>query len=98
MFGGNAGHGRRDLTVDQTPPRQPPTLLRYGNSAREFDKIRNYAVMRVALFLAKRHKRGLVWFAQVFGSRGELGLISLNGIVVAARPNRPWRAPVERSR
>src|SRR5664279_2137495 len=79
-------------TVDQTPPRQPPTLLRYGNSAREFDKIRNYAVMRVALFLAKRHKRGLAWgFAQVFGSRDELGLISLNGIVVAPRPNRPWR-------
>jgi RNA-directed DNA polymerase len=73
--------------------------FRFGNSAREFDKIRNYAVMRVALFLAKRHKRGLAWgFAQVFGSRDELGLISLNGIVVAPRPNRPWRAPVERRR
>jgi group II intron reverse transcriptase/maturase len=73
--------------------------FRYGNSAREFDKIRNYAVMRVALFLAKRHKRGRAWgFAQVFGSRDELGLISLNGIVVAPRPNRPWRAPVERRR
>jgi hypothetical protein len=32
--------------------------FRYGNSAREFDKIRSYAVMRVALFLAKRHQRG----------------------------------------
>ena len=70
-----------------------------SDSAREFDKIRNHAVMRVALFLAKRHKRGRAWgFAQVFGSRDELGLISLNGIVVAPRPNRPWRAPVERRR
>jgi RNA-directed DNA polymerase len=29
--------------------------FRYGNSAQAFDKTRNYAVMRLALFLAKRH-------------------------------------------
>jgi RNA-directed DNA polymerase len=73
--------------------------FRYGNSAREFDKIRSYAVMRVALFVAKRHQRGRSWgFAQVYRSHDSLGLISLNGTVVAPRPNRPWRAPVEHRR
>jgi hypothetical protein len=82
-----------------TPPRQPPTLLRYGNSARSFDKIRRYALMRLALFIAKRHKRGRAWgFAQVYRSPGALGLISLNGIVVAPRPNRAWRVPAEHRR
>ena len=33
-------------------------FFRFGNSAWTFDKIRSYAVMRVALFVAKRHKRG----------------------------------------
>jgi RNA-directed DNA polymerase len=71
----------------------------YGNSAHAFDKIRTYAVMRVALFLAKRHQRGRAWgFAQVYRSPDSLGLISLNGTVVAPRPNRPWRAPVEHRR
>ena len=71
----------------------------YGNSAHAFDKIRTYAVMRVALFLAKRHQRGRSWgFAQVYRSPDSLGLISLNGTVVAPRPNRPWRAPVEHRR
>jgi RNA-directed DNA polymerase len=74
-------------------------FFRYGNSAREFDKIRKYAVMRIALFVAKRHQRGRSWgFAQVYRSPDSLGLISLNGTVVAPRPNRPWRAPVEHRR
>jgi RNA-directed DNA polymerase len=73
--------------------------FRYGNSAREFDKVRNYAVMRIALFVAKRHQRGRSWgFAQIYRSPGSLGLISLNGIIVAPRPNRPWRAPAEHRR
>ncbi len=29
--------------------------FRYGNSARSFDKIKSYALMRLALFVAKRH-------------------------------------------
>jgi RNA-directed DNA polymerase len=37
-------------------------------------------------------------FAQVYRSPNSLGLISLNGTVVALRPNRPWRAPVEHRR
>jgi len=73
--------------------------FRYRNSAREFDKIRSYALMRLALFIAKRHQRGRAWgFARVYRSDNQLGLISLNGIVVAPRPNRPWRAPVEHRR
>ena len=73
--------------------------FRYGNSAHAFDKIRNYALMRLALFLAKRHQRGRAWgFAQIYRSPDQLGLISLNGIVVAPRPNRAWRAPAEHRR
>ena len=70
--------------------------FRFGNSAKVFDKIRSYAVMRIALFVAKRHQRGRAWgFAQVYRSPVQLGLISLNGTVVAPRPNRSWRAPAE---
>jgi len=73
--------------------------FRYGNSAQAFDKTRNYAVMRLALFLAKRHQRPSAWgFAQVYRSRDTFGLVSLNGIVAAPRPNRAWRAPVEHRR
>lgn len=73
--------------------------FRYGNSAHAFAKIRSYALMRLARFLAKRHQRRAAWgFAQVYRSRNALGLISLNGIVVAPRPNRAWRAPVEHRR
>jgi RNA-directed DNA polymerase len=65
---------------------------RYGNSARSFDKIRSYALMRLALFVAKRHRRrrGYGW-AMVYGSPNAFGLISLSGTVVAPRPNWGWR-------
>jgi RNA-directed DNA polymerase len=66
--------------------------FRYGNSAHAFDQIRRYALMRLALFIAKRHQRGRAWgFAQIYCSGDDLGLISLNGIVVAPRPHRAWR-------
>lgn len=66
--------------------------FRYGNSAHAFDQIRRYALMRLALFIAKRHQRGRAWgFAQIYYSGDDLGLISLNGIVVAPRPHRAWR-------
>ena len=66
--------------------------FRYGNSAHAFDQIRRYAVMRLAVFIAKRHQRGRAWgFAQIYCSGDDLGLISLNGIVVAPRPHRAWR-------
>jgi hypothetical protein len=49
-------------------------FFRFGNSAWVFDKIRQYAVMRVALFVAKQHKSGRSWgFAQVYRSPANLG-------------------------
>ena len=67
--------------------------FRYGNSAHNFDKIRNYALMRLAGVVAKRHHRSrrFGWSVVAFQSPDQLGLISLDGIVVAPRPHRPWR-------
>jgi RNA-directed DNA polymerase len=67
--------------------------FRYGNSARPFDRIQTYALGRLALFVAKRHKRsrGYGWWAVVHHSPDRLGLINLNGTVVAPRPNWGWR-------
>src|SRR6266581_1496401 len=67
--------------------------FRYGHSARRFSKIRQYARMRLALFISKKHRRsrGFGWRALVFLSPDEFGLISLYGIVVAPRAGKPWR-------
>lgn len=67
--------------------------FRYGNSTRQLDQIRLYALDRLARFVAKRHKRSwrYGWKIVAFQSPDFLGLISLHGIVVAPRPNRPWR-------
>ena len=67
--------------------------FRYGNSARQFNKINHYALDRLARFVAKRHKRsrGHGWKAVAYQSPNRLGLINLNGTIVAPRPNRPWR-------
>ena len=74
-------------------------FFRYGNSAWAFDKIRSYALMRLALFVAKQHKRKRSWgVSMLYRSPDNLGLVSLNGIVVAPRPNRAWRAPAEHRR
>ncbi len=67
--------------------------FRYGHSARRFSKIRQYARMRLAMFVRKKHRRsrGFGWRALVFLSPDEFGLISLYGIVVAPRAGKPWR-------
>lgn len=67
--------------------------FRYGNSARHFDAISNYAAHRVASHVAKRHKRtrGYGWSVLAFQSPDRLGLIDLNGTIVAPRPHRVWR-------
>jgi DHA2 family methylenomycin A resistance protein-like MFS transporter len=58
----------------------------------------------LAFFAAELHAAHPMVPLGLFGSRpvavsiATLGLISLNGIVVAPRPNRPWRAPVEHRR
>jgi hypothetical protein len=36
----------------------PTGYFRYGNSARQFDKIRTYAVRRLAILVGKRYQRG----------------------------------------
>jgi len=74
-------------------------FFRYGNSAREFDKIRTYAVLRArCLSPSATSGAGHGGIAQVYRSPDSLGLIFLNGTVVAPRPKRPWRAPVEHRR
>ena len=54
--------------------------FRYGNSAHTFDKIRSYALMRVALFMGKRHQRGRAW-----------GFARRLPITQPARPDLPQR-------
>ncbi len=67
--------------------------FRYGQSARHFTRISNYAVQRLALFVAKRHKRasGYGLSVVVYMSPNRLGLINLDGTVVSPRANKPWR-------
>jgi RNA-directed DNA polymerase len=68
--------------------------FRYGNSARPFDKIDRYAVTRLSLFVAKRHRAPTryVWKLVAYESPNRMGLINLNGRVIAPRPDRSWRA------
>ncbi|MEY9894786.1 group II intron reverse transcriptase/maturase [Catenulispora sp. MAP5-51] len=67
--------------------------FRYGNSARHFGKIEQYARQRLVDFVRKKHRRsrGYGWSVLAFQSPNQLGLITLVGIVVAPRANRPWR-------
>ena len=74
--------------------------FRYGNSASVFDAISQYALERLAGFVAKRHKRSRIWSMRLVtcGSPDNFGLITLCGTVIAPRPFRPWRAPAGRRR
>ena len=67
--------------------------FRYGNSARRFAQLQWYAGMRLGLFLSKRHRRGRRFGRWLVGVRSpdRLRLTSLDGIIVAPRPNRSWR-------
>jgi RNA-directed DNA polymerase len=67
--------------------------FRYGNSAVAFDKITFHALVRLAGFIAKRHNRTgrYGWWAVIHQSPDRLGLIRLDGTIVAPRANRPWR-------
>jgi group II intron reverse transcriptase/maturase len=66
--------------------------FRYGNSAQFFDKITLHALRRLAGFIAKRHQRRkrYGWWV-VAHQTHRMGLIDLNGTIVAPRPNRSWR-------
>jgi RNA-directed DNA polymerase len=66
--------------------------FRYGNSTVQFDQIIRHTDTRLALLIAKRHQQHRRYGWQAFAaSPDRLGLISLNGIIVAPRPNRPWK-------
>ena len=67
--------------------------FRYGNSAVRFEKIMHHAWTRIALVIAKRHKRSRAygWSVLAYQSPDHCGLISLSGTVVAPRPFKDWR-------
>ena len=67
--------------------------FRYGNSAVRFEKIMHHVWTRIALVIAKRHKRsrGYGWSVLACQSPDHFGLISLSGTVVAPRPFKDWR-------
>jgi RNA-directed DNA polymerase len=69
------------------------TYFRYGHSAQCLSKIRQYARMRLALFISKKHRRSrhFGWRVLATLSPDEFGLISLYGITVAPRAGKPWR-------
>jgi RNA-directed DNA polymerase len=66
--------------------------FRYGNSAVRFEKIMHHLWTRIALVIAKRHKRsrGYGWSVLAHQSPDHFGLISLSGTVVAPRPFKDW--------
>jgi group II intron reverse transcriptase/maturase len=67
--------------------------FRFGNSASRFAVIREFTRMRMALFVAKKHKRsrGFGRWVVSYASPGHLGLNGLVGNVVAPRPFKDWR-------
>jgi RNA-directed DNA polymerase len=67
--------------------------FRYGHSAQRLSKIRQYARMRLALFISKRHRRSrhFGWQVMLNASPREFGLVSLYGTTVAPRAGKPWR-------
>ena len=67
--------------------------FRFGNSARALEKLQWYAFERLAKFVAERHKRSWAFGRWVVGiaSPDRLGLLCLDGIIVAPRHDKPWR-------
>jgi hypothetical protein len=67
--------------------------FRYGHSAVRLAKIRQDATLRLAIFIGKRHKRGRRYGLNVVAylSPDRYGLISMSGVVVPPRANKPWR-------
>jgi len=70
-------------TYSQSAPRQSPTLLRWGNSARKFSQVDDYVRERLALFDSKkRQKRGRRWgAAHTYAWATRLGVHRLSGTV-----------------
>ena len=67
--------------------------FRYGNSRLHFTRITTYALRRLALFVAKRHKRASGYGMTVgYVSSNRTGLVNLDRLVVTPSPFRDWRA------
>jgi RNA-directed DNA polymerase len=68
--------------------------FRYGNSRLHFTRITTYALRRLALFVAKRHKRasGYGMTVVAYLSPDRMGLVNLDRLVVTPSPFRDWRA------
>jgi RNA-directed DNA polymerase len=67
--------------------------FRYGNSRLHFTRITTYALRRLALFVAKRHKRrsGYGMTVVAFVSANRMGLVNLDRLVVTPSPVRDWQ-------
>jgi group II intron reverse transcriptase/maturase len=67
--------------------------FRYGNSAQSFDTITLHAVNRLSIFVANRYQRDrrFGWWVVARQSPNHLGLIDLNGTIIAPRPARSRR-------
>ncbi len=75
--------------------------FRYGNSARVLGQVRNYALVRLGMWLSRKGNRRRAWgwgINQVLRSPDHMGLISLDGTVRPPRPFRDWRGNAERRR
>jgi len=78
---GNPGDERRAYRSDP-PPRQLPTRLRYGNSARKFAQIDGYVHERLAIFASIKHGRhGRNYHRFTWGWFTSLGVYLLSGRV-----------------
>jgi hypothetical protein len=63
-----------------------------------FTKIRTYALKRLVLFMSYRYNRTsrYGWTVVNYHSRNQLGLISLDRLVVTPSPSRDWRVKRDR--
>lgn len=75
--------GRSAHAYRAEAPRLPPTLLRWGNSARQFSWIDNYVRERLALFDSKkRNKPGRRWgIVHPYAWFKRLGVFTLSKMV-----------------
>lgn len=66
--------------------------FRHGNSTAQFAAIDYFVNERMMLFISKKHQRDGRWYGRrvLYNSPNRLGLVRLEGTVLAPRPNR-WR-------
>ena len=66
--------------------------FRHGNSTAQFGALDHFVDERMMLFISKKHQRDGRWYGRrvLYNSPNRLGLVRLEGTVLAPRPNR-WR-------